>query len=47
MEVFIFMKKEQKGVRLDHITKLYKDYKTGKEFLQLMVFLSISLRAIL
>jgi len=26
------MKNEQKGVRLDHITKLYKDYKTGKEF---------------
>ncbi|QTQ16537.1 ABC transporter ATP-binding protein [Treponema parvum] len=26
------MTKEQKGVRLDHITKIYKDYKTGKDF---------------
>ena len=26
------MSKEQKGVRLDHITKIYKDYKTEKDF---------------
>jgi len=26
------MTKEQKGVRLDHITKIYKDYKTEKDF---------------
>ncbi len=26
------MKKEPKGVRLDHISKIYKDYKTGKDF---------------
>jgi iron(III) transport system ATP-binding protein len=26
------MKKQQKGVRLDHITKIYKDYKTAKDF---------------
>jgi len=26
------MTKEQKGVRLDHITKIYKDYKTDKDF---------------
>ena len=26
------MSKEQKGVRLDHITKIYKDYKTEKNF---------------
>ena len=26
------MSKEQKGVRLDHITKIYKDYKTAKDF---------------
>ena len=26
------MTKEQKGVRLDHITKIYKDYKTAKDF---------------
>ena len=26
------MAKEQKGVRLDHITKIYKDYKTEKDF---------------
>ena len=26
------MAKEQKGVRLDHITKIYKDYKTAKDF---------------
>ena len=24
------MAKEQKGVRLEHITKIYKDYKTAK-----------------
>ncbi|MCR5290265.1 MAG: ABC transporter ATP-binding protein [Treponema sp.] len=26
------MKKQQKGVRLDHISKIYKDYKTGNDF---------------
>ena len=25
------MEKEKKGVRLDHISKIYKDPKTGKE----------------
>ena len=26
------MEKEKKGVRLEHISKIYKDPKTGKEF---------------
>ena len=26
------MEKEKKGVRLDHISKIYKDPKTGKDF---------------
>ena len=26
------MPKESKGVRLDHISKIYKDPKTGKDF---------------
>ena len=26
------MAKEKKGVRLEHISKIYKDPKTGKEF---------------
>lgn len=26
------MEKKQKGVKLDHITKIYKDYKTGADF---------------
>lgn len=26
------MQKQQKGVKLDHITKIYKDYKTGADF---------------
>ena len=26
------MQKQKKGVRLEHISKIYKDPKTGKEF---------------
>ena len=26
------MEKQKKGVRLDHISKIYTDHKTGKEF---------------
>ena len=34
------MPKESKGVRLDHISKIYKDPKTGKDFYAVHVAVS-------